>query len=224
VPWQRSESGGCDPAQSMLHAGRRASSRYAPDSGRAPTALAARAVRAYLPSMSSRRPIRPGIQAHGGNEPEASGLSPHLLREAFSRWASGVTVIAVRDEPYVAAITATAFVPVSVEPPLVLVCIGANATVLPLLEPGARFAISILSENQRRLASIFADTAPLGREYLEREGEPLVVGAPVGFACTVRDVHDGGDHSIVVARIDRLVLGDDAPPLLYYRREYRRLQ
>ena len=174
--------------------------------------------------MSSRRPIRPGIHAHGATEPEAGALSPDRLREAFSRWASGVAVVAVRDEPYVAAITATAFTPVSVEPPLVLVCIGMNASVLPLLEPGARFAISILSEQQRRLASIFADTGPLGREHLEPEGEPLVIGAPVGFACTVRDVHDGGDHSIVVAQIHRLVLGDDAPPLLYHRREYRRLQ
>ncbi len=174
--------------------------------------------------MSSRRPIRPGIHARGAPEPEAGALSPDVLREAFSRWASGVTVVAVRDEPHVAAITATAFVPVSIDPPLVLVCVGVNASVLPLLDPGARFAISILSEKQRRLASIFADTGPLGREHLEPEGEPLVTGASVGFACTVRDVHDGGDHAIVVARIDRLVLGDDAPPLLYHAREYRRLQ
>ena len=224
MPWRRSESKGREPREARSTPEGVASPRYAPTPGAPGTALAARAVRAYLPCMSSRRPIRPGIQAHGGNEPEASGLSPHLLREAFSRWASGVTVVAVRDEPYVAAITATAFTPVSIEPPLVLVCIGANATVLPLLEPGARFAISILSEKQRRLASIFADPGPLGREHLEPEGEPLVIGAPVGFACTVRDVHDGGDHAIVVAKIIRLVLGDDAPPLLYHGREYRRLQ
>jgi len=177
-----------------------------------------------FPHMSSRRPIRPGIRAGGAPEHEAGPLSPDALREAFSRWASGVTVVAVRDEPHVAAITATAFVPVSIVPPLVLVCIGVNASVLPLLEPGARFGISILSEQQRRIASVFADTGPLGREHLEQEGEPLVIGAPVAMACIVRDVHDGGDHAIVVAKIIRLVLGDDAPPLLYHGREYRRLQ
>ncbi|HEY8470391.1 MAG TPA: flavin reductase family protein [Longimicrobiales bacterium] len=173
--------------------------------------------------MSSRRPIRPGI--HAGRAPEGAteGLSPDALREAFSRWASGVTVVAVRDEPHVLAITATAFAPVSIEPPLVLVCVGANAVVLPLLEPGARFAISILSERQRRLASMFADPAPLGREHFAAEGEPLVRGALVGLACTVRDVHPGGDHAIVVAQITRLVMGDEAPPLLYYAREYRTL-
>src|SRR5690606_9975464 len=187
-------------------------------------ALAARALHTYLPPMSSRRPIRPGIHARGAPEPEAGALSPDVLREAFSRWASGVTVIAARDEPHVAAITATAFVPVSIEPPLVLVCVGVDASVLPLLEPGARFGISILSERQRRPASLFADTGPLGREHFEREGEPLVIGAPVAMACAVRDVHDGGDHAIVVAEITRLVLGDDAPPLLYHGREYRRLQ
>lgn len=175
--------------------------------------------------MSSRRPIRPGIHP-AGRKPEREGgaLSPDALREAYSRWASGVTVVAVRDEPHVAAITATAFVPVSIDPPLVVVCIGLNASVLPLLEPGASFAISILSERQRRLASVFADTGPLGREHLATEGEPFVVGASVGFGCVVRDVQDGGDHAIVVARVDRIVLGEDAPPLLYHRREYRRLQ
>src|SRR5690606_36010248 len=167
-------------------------------------ALAARALHTYLPPMSSRRPIRPGIHARGAPEPEAGALSPDVLREAFSRWASGVTVVAVRDEPHVAAITATAFVPVSIDPPLVLVCVGVNASVLPLLDTGARFAISILSENLRRLASIFADTGPLGREHLEPEGEPPVTGASVGFACPARDVHAAADPPVARARIDRL--------------------
>ena len=173
--------------------------------------------------MSSRRPIRAGIRAGGAPHAASGELTADALRDAFSRWASGVTVVAVRDEPHVLAITATAFVPVSIEPPLVLVCVGTNAIVLPLLEPGAAFAISILAAQQRRLASMFADPAPLGREHFAAEGEPLVHGALVGLACTVRDVHPGGDHAIVVAEITRLVMGDDAPPLLYYGREYRAL-
>src|SRR5690606_21404991 len=142
--------------------------------------LARRVPSCYLPGMSSRRPIRAGIRAGGAPHAASGELTADALRDAFSRWASGVTVVAVRDEPHVVAITATAFVPVSIEPPLVLVCVGTNAIVLPLLEPGAAFAISILAAQQRRLASMFADPAPLGREHFAAEGEPLVHGALVG--------------------------------------------
>jgi len=98
-----------------------------------------------------------------------------------------------------------------------------NAAVLPFLEVGARFAVSILAEGQRRVASLFADAAPLGRAAVAAEGDPVVEGALAALACTVQAVHPGGDHRIVVGAVERVVLGPAGSPLLYYDRDYRRL-
>ena len=169
----------------------------------------------------TRRPISARIEAAGTETGEAGALSPDAVREAFSRWASGVTVVAVRDGATVYAITATAFLPVAVEPPLVLVSINPNATVWPFLdEEGAEFGVSILAEDQRRLASIFADTGPLAQMYFPREGDPVLPDALAGFTCRVVRRYFEGDHMLVIGEVERVVTGGDRKPLIYYRREY----
>lgn len=168
----------------------------------------------------TRRPISARIETTGAKTEEAGPLSPAALREAFSRWATGVTVVAVRDGATVYAITATAFLPVAIDPPLVLVSINPNATVLPFLKEGAEFGVSILAEEQRRLASIFADTGPLAQMYFPREGDPVLPDALAVFTCRVARRHQEGDHTLVIGAVERVVTGADRRPLIYYRREY----
>ena len=173
----------------------------------------------------TRRPISARIEATGAHADEAGPsspgpLSPAALREAFSRWATGVTVVAVRDEATVYAITATAFLPVAIEPPLILVSINPNATVLPFLKEGAEFGVSILAEDQRRLASIFADTGPLAQMHFPREGDPVLPDALASFTCRVTRRHPEGDHTLVIGAVERVATGADRRPLLYFRREY----
>lgn len=168
----------------------------------------------------TRRPISARIEATGAKAEEAGAFSPAALREAFSRWATGVTVVAVRDEATVYAITATAFLPVAVDPPLVLVSINPNATVLPFLKEGAEFGVSILAEDQRRLASIFADTGPLAQMHFPRTGDPVLPDALASFTCRVARRYQEGDHTLVVGAVERVATGADRRPLLYYRREY----
>ncbi|HEX6939288.1 MAG TPA: flavin reductase family protein [Longimicrobiales bacterium] len=167
----------------------------------------------------TRRPIAARIRAQG-EEAGAEARSGAALREAFSRWASGVTVVAVRDEATVYAITATAFLPVSIDPPLVLVSINPNATVLPFLQEGAGFGVSILAEDQRRLASIFADTGPLAQMHFPREGDPVLPDALAAFTCRVARRHLEGDHTLVIGEVARVETGPDRRPLIYFRREY----
>lgn len=169
----------------------------------------------------TRRPISARIRATD-EEPtaEAGAVSQAELREAFSRWVTGVTVVAVRDGPTVYAITATAFLPVSIEPPLLLVSINPNATVLPFLGDGATFGVSILAEDQRRLASIFADTGPLAQMHFPREGDPVLPDALASFTCRVTRRHPEGDHTLVIGAVERVATGADRRPLLYFRREY----
>jgi flavin reductase (DIM6/NTAB) family NADH-FMN oxidoreductase RutF len=159
----------------------------------------------------TRRPIVARVGAAEGED---------TLREAFARWAAGVCAVAVRVDARVAAITATAFLPVSVRPPLILVSLGPNAAPRPFLEPGAAFGVSILAAGQRRVASTLADAGPVGREVFTDDGVPLVAGALAGLACTVQDVHAAGDHNLVIGRVEEIVLEGDGPALLYFRRAY----
>lgn len=142
------------------------------------------------------------------------------LRDAMAHWASGVTVVAVADGPMIHAVTVTAFLSVSLDPPLVLVSLGGNATVLPVLSPGTAFGISILSNAQRRIASMFTDPAPIGREVFEREDVPLVKDALVSLTCVVEERVFAGDHTLVVAGVQRVRETATGSPLIRYARSW----
>jgi flavin reductase (NADH) len=149
-----------------------------------------------------------------------------LYREALSRWASGVTVVAVRHGEGVKALTASAFASLSLDPPLVLVCLSLDSRTLPILKEAGRFTVSILAEGQEEVSAHFAgSTSP----RLERnppfapEGDPVVEGSLAALACRVWAIYPGGDHEIVVGEVERVHLGGEGRPLLYWRRAYRHL-
>lgn len=147
------------------------------------------------------------------------------FREALGAgWASGVTVVACRTDSRVVATTVSAFMSLSLEPPLVLIGVGPNATVRPYLVPGAAFAVSALAADQRRLAMIFADPYPVGADPFPPEGDPLIEGCLLGLSCVVERVTDGGDHAIVIARVTEVVGGTGGAPLIRYNRRYHALE
>lgn len=139
----------------------------------------------------------------------------------MSRWASGVTVVAVRDGARVYATTVSSFGSVSAEPPLVVVSLGPNAQVLPFLKDGARFAVSILGDSQRRLATVFADPYPVGPSPFPDDGDPVVRGALASLVCTVRRKVPVDRSLLVVGLVVEAGLGEGGGPLVYWRRDYR---
>lgn len=145
------------------------------------------------------------------------------LREAYARWATGVTVVAVREGSQVHALTVSAFMPVSVEPPLVLVSLGPNAAALPYLDTGTPFAVSLLTSGQRGLASRYADPLPVGPSPFPDAGPPVVEGALASLVCTVEDVRPAGDHHLVTGRVVEARTATDGGALAYFRREYREI-
>lgn len=173
----------------------------------------------------SPRPIVPTIRT-GAGEPGADD-DPALaadFREALSLWPSGVAVVAVRDEDEVVALTVSAFASVSLRPPLVLVCVGEHAGILPSLEDAGRFTVSLLAGGQKRVAADLAEKLPPGAELFAGDaGDPVLVGALATLVCSLWEAYPGGDHRIVVGRVERVVFGPEAPPLLYHRRSYREL-
>ncbi|MFW5947687.1 MAG: flavin reductase family protein [Gemmatimonadota bacterium] len=168
-------------------------------------------------------PKRIGRHVGGGPEPEEERERRErtdALKDAFARWASGVSILAVRSGDGVHALTVSAFVPVSLEPPLVLASLGPNASALPYLEEETTFAVSMLTTAQQPLASRFADTLPVGPSPFPAEGPPVVADALASLVCEVDELLPRGDHTLVIGRVRTAATGPDAPALTYYRRDY----
>lgn len=167
---------------------------------------------------------RVGRHVSGGREPDHERVARERrdrLREALSYWATGVTILAVREEGRVHALTVSAFVPVSVEPPLVLASLGGNASALPYLEEGTRFTISLLAADQKGLASRYADTLPVGPSPFPESGPPLVQGSVAALECEVDEMLVRGDHTLVMGLVLEATTSGVDSVLAYFRRGFR---
>jgi flavin reductase (NADH) len=170
----------------------------------------------------SPRPIQPTILTRPQDADDDDASLREAFREALSRWAGGVAVVAVREDDEVVAMTVSAFASVSMYPPLVLVCIDEHGHILPSLLAERRFTVNILGEGQKRLAAHFAEKLPSADDPFT-EADPVLHGSLAALVCTLWEAYPGGDHRIVVGQVERVVSGDDEPPLLYHRRRYRGL-
>jgi flavin reductase (NADH) len=172
----------------------------------------------------SRRPIQASIRTHAGDGEFADGVRTEDFREAMSLWASGVAILAASDGDDVEAITASAVTSLSVDPPLVLVCIGNHAAILPTIHEQRRFVINLLAEGDRRLASDVALRVPPDPSRLPASGDPVLEGALASLVCRLWETYPGGDHQIVIGQVERVEIGADAAPLVHFAREYRALR
>ncbi|MCJ7627055.1 MAG: flavin reductase family protein [Longimicrobiales bacterium] len=149
-------------------------------------------------------------------------VGQETFRRVMGHFATGVTVVASRrpdGDPV--GLTVNAFSSVSLDPPLILVCIHSDAEAHDLILQAGHFGVSILREDQRGLAVTFSEVDPDDR-FRELTvangplGSPLIKGALGWIECRVHEVHPGGDHSIIVAE----VVGCEASgvdPLLFFR-------
>lgn len=144
------------------------------------------------------------------------------FKAALARWASGVTVVAAEWDGECRGMTASSFASVSLNPPLVLVCVDENAHLLRLLEHSPRFTVNILAEGQDLVAAHFAgkpvpDLNPL-RPDLSIEGSLATL------FCSRWQLYPGGDHRIAVGRVEAIRLGPPGKPLGYWNRGYRSIE
>ncbi|HEX6368001.1 MAG TPA: flavin reductase family protein [Longimicrobium sp.] len=170
----------------------------------------------------SPRPILPTIHSRPQDPDDGDASLREAFRDALSGWASGVAVVAVREDDEVVAMTVSAFASVSMYPPLVLVCIDEHGHILPSLLAVRRFTVSLLAESQKRLAAGFAEKLPSADDPFTGD-DPVLGGSLAALVCTLWEAYPGGDHRIVVGQVERVVTGDDEAPLLYHRRRYRGL-
>jgi flavin reductase (NADH) len=144
------------------------------------------------------------------------------FKAALARWASGVTVVAAEWDGERRGMTASSFSSVSLEPPLILVCIDEDAHLLPVLERSRRFTVNILAEGQDLVSAHFAGKPVPDLEPLE--SDLSIGGALATLYCSVWQLYPGGDHRIVVGEVEDIRLGEPGKPIVYWNRGYRSIE
>lgn len=163
-------------------------------------------------------------------------MSDEEFRAALSRLAAGVVLITAHDPEdgprgEDVGMTATAFLSVSLEPPLVMVSVRNDSRMDDLLERQPLWAVSVLSEGQRNIAGRFAMKNRISDRLLfediptergEESGAPLIGGALARLECRTEQRVVAGDHTLVIGRVlSAGIPAGDGGPLLYFRGKYR---
>jgi flavin reductase (DIM6/NTAB) family NADH-FMN oxidoreductase RutF len=150
-----------------------------------------------------------------------------LFREVFGHFATGVAVITSAGASGAGGMTANALCSLSLDPPLALVCFQEDARTLPIVRDARRFGVNVLAAEQEHLAGVFASKVPedeklesVGHTYVD--GVPVIDGALAWAVCDLRDLIDGGDHTIAIGEVVAMGYGE-GEPLIWYRGGYRTL-
>ncbi|MEB8339854.1 flavin reductase family protein [Streptomyces endophyticus] len=189
-------------------------------------------------SPATSVPSVPSPTAPSGH---AEGVSNDEFRAALSRLAAGV-VLLTSHEPQLdpdgpagedAGMTATAFMSVSLDPPLVMVSLRNSSRMDDLLDEQPLWGVSVLSESQSHIAGRFAMKGRLSDRLLFQDipyvrgkhtGAPLVGGALATLECRTENTVAAGDHTLVIGRVLSAALPSaEGGPLMYFRGRYRSL-
>ncbi|MFI6766556.1 flavin reductase family protein [Streptomyces sp. NPDC050355] len=166
---------------------------------------------------------RPALRAV--REDERAPLDAAEFRSVLGHFASGVTVVTAPSEPGPAGFACQSFASLSLDPPLVTFMVARTSTTWPRIARAGVFCVNILGAGQGELCRAFAVSGAdkfAGVPYgpAPATGSPRLTGVPAWIDCTIHAVHTGGDHLIVVGRVE--ALGTDpgaaeAGPLLFHR-------
>ncbi len=161
------------------------------------------------------------MTAHATSFDPAAGDS-RAFRDALGRFGTGVTVVTCATPSGPLGITANSFASVSLEPPLVLWSPAKSSQRYPFFMAAERFAIHVMGADQFDCCHAFARDGAAFDRYDWHTGDggvPLIDGCLSRFECQTSATHDGGDHSIIVARVTR-VTTQDGDPLLFFAGQY----
>lgn len=146
------------------------------------------------------------------------------FRKTLGAFVTGVTVVSTRQQDGTPrGFTANSFTSVSLDPALVLICIGKSAASYPVFSAAAHFSISILAEDQKQVSSLFASKAADKFEQVAWHpgltGSPVIDGAAAWFDCETHQMIEAGDHIILIGRVVDFA-NTTASPLGYGRGAY----
>jgi 3-hydroxy-9,10-secoandrosta-1,3,5(10)-triene-9,17-dione monooxygenase reductase component len=149
-----------------------------------------------------------------------------LFRDVLGRYASGVTVVTTLSAGQPVGMTCQSFTSVSLDPPLVAFLPTKQSRAFASIQRAGTFCVNFLAAGQEGLSNAFAsrgDDKFAGVEWSRSAvtGSPLLAGIVGHVDCTVRAVHEAGDHYLVMGKVVDLAVGDAEDPLLFYRGAYR---
>jgi flavin reductase (DIM6/NTAB) family NADH-FMN oxidoreductase RutF len=151
------------------------------------------------------------------------------FRRASGHFVTGVTVVTARAPGGApVGLTVNSFTSVSLEPPLILVCVDQRSGTYASFVKGAPFAAHVLRNDQRELSTRFA--TPRTDKFAGIEWRPGLGAAPVLidfialFECTTLSADAAGDHGVIVGRVERVEIRDSDAPLAFYRGAYVRIE
>lgn len=160
------------------------------------------------------------LRFHGGD--------PEAFRGLARRWAASVTVVTVaRHDGTLDGFTATGFLTVSIDPPIVMVSATRESSAAEMLSETNGFVVNLLAHHQRDLADLFATPHPQRDDpfarfahHVEAPAGPRLGGTLGAFSARVRQRIDAGDHVLVLGDVIALHHGPDDAPLVYHNRQY----
>ncbi|WP_229074211.1 flavin reductase family protein [Actinoplanes sp. DH11] len=147
------------------------------------------------------------------------------FRRVLGHFCTGVTVITTADAAGPAGFACQAFVPLSLDPPLVLFCVRSESATGHRIQAAGMFAVNVLADDQKDLSRTFGGGGD-GDRFTgvgwspAPSGSPLLTDVLTWADCRVEAVHPGGDHVIVVGRVTALGPCRDAGPLVFHRGRY----
>ena len=168
-----------------------------------------------------------GLQLSKAPAPE-----PDAFRMAMRHFAGNVSVITVGTGERRSGLVATSTVSLSMEPPLMLVCVNRSSSSRPLFEHFGHFGVKSLAPHHQPIAERFtgqggikgADRFALGDWRSGPTGAPLLVGAAVALDCEIEDMIEKSTHTILIGRVCSVEIGEESGALVYWRGGYRPLE
>ncbi len=148
-------------------------------------------------------------------------INSELFKQAMSQFASGVTVITMKHEGKIHGMTASAFISVSLEPPLILESVAKGTKTHEILMQTEFYGVSILEASQSEVSNHFAGFGPQDFRpiFSELNNYPVIENAVVQLLCKIVAKHEVGDHTLFIGQVEHIAL-EEGKPLLYYNRLY----
>ncbi|MFC4617469.1 flavin reductase family protein [Camelliibacillus cellulosilyticus] len=151
-------------------------------------------------------------------------MDERTFRDAMGKFATGVTVITTLARDKVHGMTANAMMSVSLNPKLILVSIDEKAHMLEKINQSGRFAISILSEQQKDISMHFAGQFKRDEvvDFDWFHGLPVIKDCLANIVCRVYQSHPAGDHTLFLGEVEDILIRDGTP-LTFYEGKYRKI-
>jgi flavin reductase (DIM6/NTAB) family NADH-FMN oxidoreductase RutF len=166
---------------------------------------------------------------HNVSRRKSVDFDARIFRQAMSQFASGVTIVSTNHEGILHGLTVASFCSLSLDPPLIVVCIDKRSNTHGMIEKSGVFAVNILNNEQQDVSRIFADPSTEGHRFeavryrTAASGAPIIEPVLAAIDCKVSATHDGGDHTIFIGEVIDLAIDESAEPLVYWRSGYHDL-